>query len=321
MGLISASSSCASCLDLLLVSCYFDSVLLHSVSTELSSNALLVSTFSYVVRIFLSFTQLSYSLFSCTLSSMDFLTDFKYWISMSRNPGIACPGEPSIKFLLPSIHSSWLVFATVIKLILIENKELCSSNHCGLKDSIRSQKDVEFVKQLVNWSMPALGREGVGEGWKGFVYALEGVYDKDIALEKIRSLKGHDDGNSLSNMLWWIHSRDDGDHQGYEGGYKHSVPSLLAYSEISSSDSGMALFRCTSSSKTSSSKSKDTGVSLILRIVNTFPLVENANSEATEKLEHLLNPWPCGIERETLFHFLSKNLRHQKLQTLWDEDV
>ncbi|PWA62809.1 glycosyl hydrolase family 81 protein [Artemisia annua] len=82
--------------------------------------------------------------------------------------------------------------------------------------------DVEFVKQLVTWTMPALGREGVGEGWKGFVYALEGVYDKDVALEKIRSLKGHDDGNSLSNLLWWIHSRDEGDHQGYEGGFKHS---------------------------------------------------------------------------------------------------
>ncbi|GJR75256.1 nucleotide-binding alpha-beta plait domain-containing protein, partial [Tanacetum coccineum] len=67
-----------------------------------------------------------------------------------------------------------------------------------------------------------LGREGVGEGWKRFVYALEGVYDKDIALEKIRNLKGYDDGNSLSNLLWWIHSRDDDDHQGLEGGYKHS---------------------------------------------------------------------------------------------------
>ncbi|KAL9230119.1 hypothetical protein vseg_005509 [Gypsophila vaccaria] len=69
--------------------------------------------------------------------------------------------------------------------------------------------DVGFVKDLVNWTMPALGREGVGEGWKGFVYALEGMYDKDSALDKIRSLKGFDDGNSLSNLLWWIHSRGD----------------------------------------------------------------------------------------------------------------
>ena len=54
--------------------------------------------------------------------------------------------------------------------------------------------------------MPALERDGVGEGWKGFVYALEGVYDKTTALEKIRGLKGFDDGNSLSNLLCWIYA-------------------------------------------------------------------------------------------------------------------
>ncbi|XP_050228453.1 glucan endo-1,3-beta-D-glucosidase ARB_01444 [Mercurialis annua] len=67
--------------------------------------------------------------------------------------------------------------------------------------------DVGFVRELVNWTLPALAREGVGEGWKGFVYALEGIIDKESALEKVRSLKGHDDGNSLTNLLWWIHSR------------------------------------------------------------------------------------------------------------------
>ncbi|XP_076889094.1 glucan endo-1,3-beta-D-glucosidase-like [Bidens hawaiensis] len=72
--------------------------------------------------------------------------------------------------------------------------------------------DIEFTKQLVEWALPALGRrEGVGEGWKGFVYALEGVYEKDVALEKIRGLSGYDDGNSLSNLLWWVFSRGDED--------------------------------------------------------------------------------------------------------------
>ncbi|CAN6848000.1 unnamed protein product, partial [Brassica oleracea] len=34
--------------------------------------------------------------------------------------------------------------------------------------------DVKFAKQLVDWTLPALDREGgVGEGWKGFLYALE----------------------------------------------------------------------------------------------------------------------------------------------------
>lgn len=81
--------------------------------------------------------------------------------------------------------------------------------------------DVGFAKQLVDWTLPALNREGVGEGWKGFVYALEGVYDKQVALEKIRSLTGHDDGNSLSNLLWWIFSRDDGGDDGSHGGGIH----------------------------------------------------------------------------------------------------
>lgn len=73
--------------------------------------------------------------------------------------------------------------------------------------------DIGFVKDLVNWTLPALSREGVGEGWKGFVYALEGIYDKGSALAKTRALVAHDDGNSLTNLLWWLHSRgrvDDG---------------------------------------------------------------------------------------------------------------
>lgn len=71
--------------------------------------------------------------------------------------------------------------------------------------------DASFTRDLVTWTLPSLSREGVGEGWKGFVYALEGIYDKESALQKIRSLKEFDDGNSLSNLLWWIHSRGDGE--------------------------------------------------------------------------------------------------------------
>ncbi|KAL0540616.1 hypothetical protein IC582_020625 [Cucumis melo] len=67
--------------------------------------------------------------------------------------------------------------------------------------------DVGFVRELVNWALPSLGREGVGEGWKGFVHALESIYDKDGSLQKIRNLKEFDDGNSLTNLLWWVHSR------------------------------------------------------------------------------------------------------------------
>ncbi|KAK2663122.1 hypothetical protein Ddye_001696 [Dipteronia dyeriana] len=78
--------------------------------------------------------------------------------------------------------------------------------------------DSGFVRQLVNWTLPALTREGVEEGWKGFVYALEGIYSKENALEKIRNLNGFDDGNSLTNLLWWIHSRGDEDEEVCGGG-------------------------------------------------------------------------------------------------------
>lgn len=80
--------------------------------------------------------------------------------------------------------------------------------------------DREFARQLVNWTLPALTREGVGEGWKGFAYALEGIYDKESALEKIRRLNGYDDGNSLTNLLWWIHSRGNEEEQHEYGGGK-----------------------------------------------------------------------------------------------------
>nr|XP_012575350.2 probable endo-1,3(4)-beta-glucanase ARB_01444 isoform X3 [Cicer arietinum] len=67
--------------------------------------------------------------------------------------------------------------------------------------------DFGYVKELVEWTLPALDREGVGEGWKGFVYALQGIYDNESGLKNIRRLNGFDDGNSLTNLLWWIHSR------------------------------------------------------------------------------------------------------------------
>jgi len=67
--------------------------------------------------------------------------------------------------------------------------------------------EVDYVKQLVEWGVCALEEDGIGEGWKGFLYALQGIYDKNGALEKIRKLSGFDNGNSLSNLLWWIHSR------------------------------------------------------------------------------------------------------------------
>ncbi|WJX80772.1 endo-1,3(4)-beta-glucanase [Trifolium repens] len=67
--------------------------------------------------------------------------------------------------------------------------------------------DGVYAKELVEWTLPSLKNKTNVEGWKGFTYALQGVYDKKNALKKIRMLKGFDDGNSFSNLLWWIHSR------------------------------------------------------------------------------------------------------------------
>uniref|UniRef100_A0A5B6ZK60 glucan endo-1,3-beta-D-glucosidase n=1 Tax=Davidia involucrata TaxID=16924 RepID=A0A5B6ZK60_DAVIN len=89
--------------------------------------------------------------------------------------------------------------------------------------------DVGFVKELVQWTLPALGREGVGEGWKGFMYALEAIYDKVGALDKIKNLNRFDDGNSLTNLLWWTHSRGDEEDQGKEWGGKFSWFGLYYY--------------------------------------------------------------------------------------------
>ncbi|MED6106106.1 hypothetical protein PIB30_001500 [Stylosanthes scabra] len=65
--------------------------------------------------------------------------------------------------------------------------------------------NVDFVKELVEW-INSSHRYGSAE----LAYALEGMYDNKIALKKIRSfmVKHFDCGNSLSNLLWWSHSRD-----------------------------------------------------------------------------------------------------------------
>jgi len=67
--------------------------------------------------------------------------------------------------------------------------------------------DIKYVKELVEWTLPALKREGIGQQMKGFVFALQGIYDNEGALKNIKSLKGFEDGNSMTNLLWWIYSR------------------------------------------------------------------------------------------------------------------
>jgi endo-1,3(4)-beta-glucanase len=67
--------------------------------------------------------------------------------------------------------------------------------------------DKHFARELVNWAIPSLTRSDVTDGWRGFVYALQAIYEPREALSKILRLNEHDDGNSLSNLLWWIYTR------------------------------------------------------------------------------------------------------------------
>lgn len=67
--------------------------------------------------------------------------------------------------------------------------------------------DVGFVRQVVEWAAPSLAKKETGDYLKGHVYGLEAIFDGKSALNKIRNLKNFDEGNSLSNMLWWVYSR------------------------------------------------------------------------------------------------------------------
>lgn len=67
--------------------------------------------------------------------------------------------------------------------------------------------DKHYVKELVDWTMEFINNDGVTDAWRGFVYALKAIYNPNAALEEAMSLNEHDDGNSYSNLLWWIHTR------------------------------------------------------------------------------------------------------------------
>ncbi|QHO09479.1 hypothetical protein HN51_067974 [Arachis hypogaea] len=70
--------------------------------------------------------------------------------------------------------------------------------------------NVGFVKEVVEWTMPCLNKDGVEEIWKWLVCEMEGIYDNEAALKKIMELdlpSSHNSPISLSNLLWWLHSR------------------------------------------------------------------------------------------------------------------
>ncbi|CAI5990821.1 unnamed protein product [Closterium sp. NIES-64] len=65
--------------------------------------------------------------------------------------------------------------------------------------------DPEFAKQLVEWAQPVLSGAATDE-WRGFAWALQALYDPQGARANIAALGAFDDGNSKTNMLWWLAS-------------------------------------------------------------------------------------------------------------------
>ncbi|CAI7842498.1 unnamed protein product [Closterium sp. NIES-53] len=65
--------------------------------------------------------------------------------------------------------------------------------------------DHEFAKQLVEWAQPVLSGAATDE-WRGFAWALQALYDPQGARANIAALGAFDDGNSKTNMLWWLAS-------------------------------------------------------------------------------------------------------------------
>ncbi|CAI5523616.1 unnamed protein product [Closterium sp. Naga37s-1] len=65
--------------------------------------------------------------------------------------------------------------------------------------------DHEFAKQLVEWAQPVLSG-AVTDEWRGFAWALQALYDPQGARANIAALGAFDDGNSKTNMLWWLAS-------------------------------------------------------------------------------------------------------------------
>ncbi|MGB1074938.1 MAG: glycosyl hydrolase [Flavobacteriales bacterium] len=53
----------------------------------------------------------------------------------------------------------------------------------------------------------ALNSPDIGDGWKGFIYSTHAVIDPVAAWDEVNTLNGHDDGNTLTNTLYWIATR------------------------------------------------------------------------------------------------------------------
>lgn len=66
-------------------------------------------------------------------------------------------------------------------------------------------RNLNFVRQFVTWALES--PVDTTDQWNGFVWALQALYDSSGALANIESLTAFDEGNSKSNLLWWVFTR------------------------------------------------------------------------------------------------------------------
>ncbi len=53
----------------------------------------------------------------------------------------------------------------------------------------------------------ALDSPTLAEGWRGFIYMTHAILDPVTAWDEVLTLEGHDDGNTLTNTLYWVATR------------------------------------------------------------------------------------------------------------------
>ena len=67
--------------------------------------------------------------------------------------------------------------------------------------------DPNWVSEAYPVVAQALNSPDIGDGWKGFIHSTHAVIDPVSAWDEVLTLGGHDDGNTLTNTLYWIATR------------------------------------------------------------------------------------------------------------------
>ncbi len=70
-----------------------------------------------------------------------------------------------------------------------------------------SEEYMEHDWNVEQWPILSNAAPRASEEWRGFIYLSQAVFDKENAWRNILTLTKFDDGNSLTNSLYWIATR------------------------------------------------------------------------------------------------------------------